>query len=245
MHVVEGLGLQTQDQFNQWAFASVQYIQIFVNFEIFLPEFHSIAWSHFLLSVTEGIIMTQSNRMKFRLEIFKLSWNISLSINKGLKSPFYSWQAIWALKCIRERFNNSLKISKFTRICMENHSSMTGWQEFFPRVVSLLLSFGSCCNRFFWDIWFKFYRLSNFNTSVSVPTWQNFPPYKWTIFVFKKSWSCAQKAYSIKLSGLLIFARSRRRKTQVNPQNPPKFTKTRKISWNSVEILSDTCTTYL
>ena len=73
MHVVEGLGLQTQDQFNQWAFASVQYIQIFVNFEIFLPEFHSIAWSHFLLSVTEGIIMTQSNRMKFRLEIFKLS----------------------------------------------------------------------------------------------------------------------------------------------------------------------------
>ena len=35
VHVVEGLGLQTQDQFNQWAFASVPYIQILVNFEIF------------------------------------------------------------------------------------------------------------------------------------------------------------------------------------------------------------------
>ena len=72
-------------------------------------------------------------------EIFKLSWNISLS-NKGLKSPFYSQQAIWALKCIRERRNDSLKISKFTRICMENHSNMTGWQVFFPRVVVISLS---------------------------------------------------------------------------------------------------------
>ena len=33
----------------------------------------------------------------------------------------------------------------------------------------LLLSFGGCCNRFFWDIRLTFYRLSNFNTSVSVP----------------------------------------------------------------------------
>ena len=85
-------------------------------------------------------------------EKFKLSWNISLS-KKGLKSPVYSQQAIWALKCIRERFNDSLKISKFTRICMEKHSSMTGWQKFFPRVVVLspFLSFGGCCNHFCQD----------------------------------------------------------------------------------------------
>ena len=53
--------------------------------------------------------MTRSNRMKFRLEILKLSCNISLS-NEGLKSPFYSQQAIWSLEWIRERFNDSLKI---------------------------------------------------------------------------------------------------------------------------------------
>ena len=37
----------------------------------------------------------------------------------------------WALKCVWERFNESLKISKFARICMENHSSVTRWQELF------------------------------------------------------------------------------------------------------------------
>ena len=35
VHLVEGLGLQTQDQFNQWAFAFNSSIQILVNFEIF------------------------------------------------------------------------------------------------------------------------------------------------------------------------------------------------------------------
>ena len=34
---------------------------------------------------------------------------------------------------------------------------------------------------------------------------------------------------------------SRSRKIQVNPRNPAKFTKTRKIPRNSVEILSSTC----
>ena len=92
-----------------------------------------------------------SIQILLNFEIFRLSWNISLS-NKGLKSPFYSQQAIWALKCIRERFNDSLKISKFTRICMENHSSMTGWQKSFPRVVvlslfSILNDFESLFNR--------------------------------------------------------------------------------------------------
>ena len=31
----------------------------------------------------------------------------------------------------KEIFHKSLKISKFTRSCMENHSSMTGWQKLF------------------------------------------------------------------------------------------------------------------
>ena len=46
----------------------------------------------------------------------------------GLKSPFDS---LGALKCIMKRFIDSLKISEFTRSCMENPSSVTGWQELF------------------------------------------------------------------------------------------------------------------
>ena len=34
---------------------------------------------------------------------------------------------------LKEIFYNSLKISKFIRVCMANHLSVTGWQElFFP-----------------------------------------------------------------------------------------------------------------
>ena len=51
-------------------------------------------------------------------DVFKLSWNISLSIT-GLKSPFNSQQVLWALKCVRKRFNDSLKISEFTMSCIE------------------------------------------------------------------------------------------------------------------------------
>ena len=43
------------------------------------------------------------------------------------------------------------------------------------------------------------------------------------------------------LQGFWYFARSRSREIQVNPRNPAKFTKTRKIPRNSVEILSNTC----
>ena len=43
------------------------------------------------------------------------------------------------------------------------------------------------------------------------------------------------------LQGFWYFARSRGREIQVNPRNPAKFTKTRKIPRNSVEILSNTC----
>ena len=35
---------------------------------------------------------------------------------------FITGQAIWALKCVKERFNDSLKILAFARICIENHA---------------------------------------------------------------------------------------------------------------------------
>ena len=43
------------------------------------------------------------------------------------------------------------------------------------------------------------------------------------------------------IQGFWYFAQSRSREIQVNPQIPTKFTKTRKIPRNSVEILSNTC----
>ena len=39
---------------------------------------------------------------------------------------FYFIKAIRVLKCVKERFNEGLKILEFTRICMENHASVTG-----------------------------------------------------------------------------------------------------------------------
>ena len=41
--------------------------------------------------------------------------------------------------------------------------------------------------------------------------------------------------------GFWYFARSRNREFQVNPRNPAKFTKTREITRNSLEILPNTC----
>ena len=41
--------------------------------------------------------------------------------------------------------------------------------------------------------------------------------------------------------GFWYFARSQSREFQVNPRNPAKFTKTREIPRNSLEILPNTC----
>ena len=41
---------------------------------------------------------------------------------------------------IKEMFHDSLKISKFTRICKENHSSVTGLQKLFFSYKSFLFS---------------------------------------------------------------------------------------------------------
>ena len=54
-----------------------------------------------------------------------------------------------------------VKILEFTRICMENHASVTGWQKLF---LSLMLpTFGVRCHRYFWDIRLKILMLPNFN----------------------------------------------------------------------------------
>ena len=60
---------------------------------------------------------------------------------------------------LKKIFHDGLNISKITRVCMENHSSVTGWQELF----FILLNFGGRCNRYFWDIRLKISNVPNFN----------------------------------------------------------------------------------
>ena len=54
-------------------------------------------------------------------------------------------------------------------------------------------------------------------------------------------WYLKEKLLFTFRQGFWYFARSWSREIQVNPRNPAKFTKTRKISQNSVEILSNQC----
>ena len=63
-------------------------------------------------------------------EIFKTGMKYFLKHHRAQIS-FYFIKTIRALKCVMERFNESLKILEFTRICMENHASVTGWQNLF------------------------------------------------------------------------------------------------------------------
>ena len=63
-------------------------------------------------------------------ENFKLSLNISLTHLRAQRA-FYELKGDLSPVMLKEIFHDSLKISRFTRICMENHSSVTGWQELF------------------------------------------------------------------------------------------------------------------
>ena len=63
-------------------------------------------------------------------EIFKLSLNLSLT-HLMAQIACYELKRDLRSVMLKEIFHDSLKISKFTRISMENHSNMTGWQKFF------------------------------------------------------------------------------------------------------------------
>ena len=63
------------------------------------------------------------NFVRSLLYAFQVSNCLALILLKGVLSP------VMLLK--GKIFHNRLKISKFRRICMENHSSMTVWQSCF------------------------------------------------------------------------------------------------------------------
>ena len=60
----------------------------------------------------------------------KLNANPSLT-HVRTQSACYELEGDLSLLMLNEIFHDSLKISKFTRICMENHLSVNGWQKLF------------------------------------------------------------------------------------------------------------------
>ena len=138
-----------------------------------LASCHFCRW-HFWFSPKMAENNGFSIRILVNFEIFQLLQNISFSITM-LKSPFYSWQTIWALKCLRERFNDSLKILKFTRICADGKTLKRDWVARVVFLIQILLIFGDRCNRYFWDVRLNSYRLLNFNTLFFSSCWQHFP----------------------------------------------------------------------
>ena len=49
---------------------------------------------------------------------------------------------------LKEIFHDSFENFEITRICMENHASVTGWQKLFFSV-QMLPTFGGRCDRYF------------------------------------------------------------------------------------------------
>ena len=78
-----------------------------------------------------------------------------LEINKLIANAFF----------VASVFNDSLKISKFIMICMESHSSVPGWQEFF--LIQILLIFSGRCNCYFDIYGWKFTGYQNLICSFS------------------------------------------------------------------------------
>ena len=61
---------------------------------------------------------------------------VKLNVNPSLthvrtESAFYELKGDLSPLMLNEIFHDSLKISKFTRICMEIHSSVNEWQKLF------------------------------------------------------------------------------------------------------------------
>ena len=80
-------------------------------------------------------------------EIFKLSLNLSLTHLRA-QSACYELKGDLSPVMLKEIFHDSLKTSKVTRTCMENHSSVTGWQELFFLIQILLISAAAAITTF-------------------------------------------------------------------------------------------------
>ena len=65
------------------------------------------------------LIISEISKLPFNLSLIRLSAQIAHYELKGDLSPVM----------LNEIFHDSMKIWKFKRICMEDYSSMNGWQK--------------------------------------------------------------------------------------------------------------------
>ena len=77
------------------------------------------------------------NREPGKFGNFKIKLSLNLSLTH-LRAQIACYELKGDLRSVmlKEIFHDSLKISKFTRICMENHSSVTGWQKLLLRYMA-------------------------------------------------------------------------------------------------------------
>ena len=81
-------------------------------------------------------------------KIFKLSLNLSLT-NFRAQIACYELKGDLNPVMIKEIFHESFENFEITtRICIENHASVTGWQKLFF-LIQMLPTFGGRCNRYF------------------------------------------------------------------------------------------------
>ena len=84
------------------------------------------------ICIRKTILATQTRfpyNVLVNFEIFKLSLNLSLT-HLRVQIACYKLIDLGSVM-LKKILYDSLKISKFTRICMENYSSVTGWQKLF------------------------------------------------------------------------------------------------------------------
>ena len=76
-------------------------------------------------------------------KIFKLSLNLSLT-HLIVQIAHYELKGDLSPVMLKEIFHESCENFKITRICMENHPSMTGWQKLFLNfLIQMPETFGS------------------------------------------------------------------------------------------------------
>ena len=94
-------------------------------------------------------------------EIFKLLLNLSLTHLRA-QSACYELKGDLSLLMLKEMFHKSLKISKFTRSCMETIQAWLGGKSCFSYTnpSNFLWPLQSLLLRY---VWLKIYRLPNFN----------------------------------------------------------------------------------
>ena len=91
-------------------------------------------------------------------KIFKLSLNLSLTHLRA-QIACYELKGDLSPVMLKEIFHDSFENFEITRICMENHASVTGWQKLFSSYKCFQLLAAAT----FKDILLKILRLPNFN----------------------------------------------------------------------------------